>query len=195
MLVEALKQLRTAFVLLFLLSVLTGIFYPAVVTSIAQTFFPWRANGSLIHYQNQVVGSNLIGQWFTEPRYFWGRPSATSPFPYNAASSSASNYGTTNADFLAILKNRIHVLVQANPQTPFSIPIDLITASGSGVDPDITLYAAYYQAERIATARKIPLNEIYHIVANAQQKRCWDVLGEPRVNVLALNLALDALTG
>jgi K+-transporting ATPase ATPase C chain len=194
MLIEALKELKIAAVLLMLMAILTGMLYPAAVTGIAQTFFPWRANGSLIQYHNQIVGSNLIGQFFTEPKYFWGRPSATTPFPYNAAFSSGSNDGTMDAEFLTKVDNRINILVQGNPQTLFAIPMDLMTASGSGIDPDISLYAAYYQAQRISLARKVSVNQIYQIIENAKQKRWLWIFGEPRVNVLALNLALDALT-
>lgn len=188
---EAFKQLKIAFILLVLMAMLTGIFYPASITGIAQTFFPWRANGSLILQHGKVIGSNLIGQFFTDPKYFWGRPSATMPFPYNAEFSSGSNAGPLNADFLATVKSRADMLVRTNPQAPFAIPVDLITASGSGLDPDISLYAAYYQAQRISLARKITLSNVYRIIASLEQKRYWGVLGEARVNVLALNLALD----
>lgn len=193
MLNEALSQIKTAIILLLLMTVLTGLIYPAVVTGIAQIFFPAQADGSFIKENNKIVGSKLIGQDFTEPKYFWGRPSATTPFPYNAASSSGSNLGPTNPTLFTAVKGYIATLQQADPQNTKPIPVDLVTASGSGLDPDISPAAAFYQVARVAKVRGLPQIEVENLVQHFITPRQWGILGEPRVNVLQLNLALDAL--
>jgi potassium-transporting ATPase KdpC subunit len=186
-----LKQLKTAFILLILFTFLTGLIYPAIVTGFAQLLFPWQANGSFIQYKHQIVGSLLLGQSFTNANYFWGRPSATTPFPYNPENSSGSNMGPTNPTFLNTVKERVANLHKADPQNLQLIPVDLITASASGLDPDISPLAAFYQIPRIAKARGIRESDIQLLVHSLIKNRFWSLLGEPRVNVLQLNLALD----
>lgn len=193
MFIELMKQLKTAILLLFVLTILTGFLYPAMVTVIAQVFFPWKANGSLIKRANAVVGSALIGQYFTDPRYFWGRPSATIPVPYNAENSSGSNLGPTNPALISVVKDRIANLQHADPDNKSLIPVDLVTASGSGLDPDISPQAAYYQIHRIAKARNVSEETIKMLIDNSITYRVALFLGEPRVNVLHLNLRLDEL--
>ena len=190
---EAMHQMRTAFILLVLLTVITGLLYPLLVTALAHVFFPWQANGSLIEKDGKKIGSVLMGQDFTSPTYFWGRPSATSPFPYNGESSSGSNSGPSNMDFLALVKGRIDHLKTANGDNDQLIPVDLVTASGSGLDPDISPHAAFYQASRVAKARHIPEKVVNALIENQIIKRTFALFGEPRVNVLQLNLALDNL--
>jgi K+-transporting ATPase ATPase C chain len=189
MLTEIIKQLKTGFILILLITLLTGIIYPFVITGLAHYFFPWQANGSLIAVNNRLVGSLLIGQSFTEPNYFWGRPSATTPFPYNAENSSGSNLGPSNPDLLAAVKTRISAL-QPGEQ---SIPVDLVTASGSGLDPEISPLAAFYQVPRIAKARKISEQALRLLIQQFIKTPTFGILGEARVNVLQLNLALDNL--
>src|SRR5262245_51394738 len=184
-------QIRPALVLLILLSVLTGLIYPAVVTGIAQVVFPRQANGSLIVKDGKAVGSSLIGQPFDDPKYFWGRPSATSPFPYNAGSSSGSNLGPTNPALYDAVKGRVEALRAADPDNTAPVPVDLVTASASGLDPHISPAAALYQVPRVAKVRKIDESAIRALVAQHTEHRWLGILGEPRVNVLALNLALD----
>lgn len=186
------NQLKIAFRLLLLLTVLTGLLYPVFVTFLAQIIFPWQANGSLIKKNNQVIGSKLIGQSFTDAKYFWGRPSATSPFPYNAASSAGSNLGPSNPDFLVTINNRVTTIKQTNLQNNL-VPVDLVTASGSGLDPEISPLAAFYQVSRIAKARGISEQTIQLLINNSIKKRVLGILGEPRVNILELNLSLDHL--
>ena len=190
---EAMGQLKTGFVLLVFMTLLTGLLYPMVVTAIAQIFFPWQANGSLIERNGKKIGSMHIGQYFSSPDYFWGRPSATMPFPYNGAFSSGSNSGPSNPDFLATVKQRVDNLVQAHPESSKKIPVDLVTASGSGLDPEVSPLAAFYQIPRIAKARNIPEKEIKALIDRQIMRRSFMILGEPRVNVLQLNLALDQL--
>ena len=185
------SHIRPAFVLLVALSVLTGLVYPAVVTGIAQLVFPRQANGSLIVKDGKVVGSSLIGQPFDDPKYFWGRPSATSPFPYNAASSSGSNQGPTNPALAEAVKGRIEALRAADPDNKAPVPVDLVTASGSGLDPHISPAVALYQVHRVAKARKLDEAAVQRLVEQHTEGRQLGFLGEPRVNVLALNLALD----
>src|SRR5512138_191555 len=184
-------QIRPALVMLAVLSVVTGLAYPAVVTGIAQLVFPHQANGSLIVKDGKTVGSALIGQPFDDPKYFWGRPSATSPFPYNAAASSGSNQGPTNPALYEAVKGRVEALRAADPGNTAPVPVDLVTASGSGLDPHISPAAALYQVNRVAKARKMQPDAVRALVDHYTEGRQWGFLGEPRVNVLALNLALD----
>jgi K+-transporting ATPase ATPase C chain len=194
LLTNLIQLIKTSVILLIIFSLLTGLIYPGLVTAVAQLLFPWRANGSIIERNGQAVGSQLIGQAFTDPAYFWGRPSATAPFPYNAEHSSGSNLGTANTAFVSILKNRIAVLHAADKNNPKLIPVDLVTASGSGLDPDISPEAALYQVTRIANARHISENDVINIITNLLNKRFLSVFGEPKINVLELNLALSSLS-
>jgi potassium-transporting ATPase KdpC subunit len=193
-----LQQLRPAVVLFFVLTVITGIFYPLVVTGIAQVVFPYQANGSVIVQNGQPVGSSLIGQQFDDPKYFWGRLSATSPNPYNAynpqslTASSGSNYGPLNPALLAAVKGRVDALHAADPGNNAPIPVDLVTASGSGLDPDISPASALYQVARVARIRNLSVDAVTALVNQHTQGRQFFIFGEPRVNVLQLNLALDA---
>lgn len=186
-------QLRPALVSLLILTVITGLAYPLAVTGLAQIFFPDRANGSLILQDNTVIGSSLIGQPFDDPKYFWGRPSATSPFPYNAAASSGSNLGPTNPALVTGALTRIAALKAADPGNPLPVPVDLVTASGSGLDPHISLAAADYQVRRVARIRVLDEATVRELVVQHTQGRQLGALGEPRVNVLRLNLALEDL--
>ena len=185
--------LRPALVLFAVLSVVTGLLYPLAVTGVAQTMFSHQANGSLITQGGKVVGSALIGQSFTEPRYFWGRPSATGPMPYNAAASSGSNQGPLNPALVDAVKGRVDALRVADPGNTALVPTDLVTASSSGLDPHISPAAANYQVARVARARKLPAAQVQALVAQHTQAPLWGILGEPQVNVLQLNLALGAL--
>jgi len=187
------RQLRPALVILGLMTLLTGVLYPAVITGIAQVVFPYQANGSLITKNGQVVGSELIGQQFDDPSYFWGRLSATSPTPYNAASSSGSNLGPTNPALITAVQARVDALHKADPGNSAPIPVDLVTASGSGLDPDISPAAAEYQVARVARLRKLDEATVRNLVLQYTEGRQLGFLGEPRVNVLKLNMALDAL--
>jgi K+-transporting ATPase ATPase C chain len=177
-----------------LFTVLTGVAYPALVTGIAQVVMPYQANGSLIvGGDGQVVGSELIGQHFDEPGYFWGRPSTTGPYPYNAAASTGSNLGPTNPALEEAVQGRIDALHEADPGNDALIPIDLVTAGGSGLDPDITPAAAFYQVPRVARMRGVSETAVHDLVEAHVETRVLGVLGEPHVNVLRLNLALDQL--
>jgi K+-transporting ATPase ATPase C chain len=184
-------QLRPAIVLLVLLSAVTGLAYPAIVTAIAQVVFPHQANGSLIIKDGKAVGSVLIGQPFDDPKYFWGRPSATSPFAYNAGASSGSNLGPTNPALTKSVQERVDALRAADPGNTERVPVDLVTASASGLDPHISPAAALYQIGRVAKARKLDEAVVRRMVEQHTEGRQFGFLGEPRVNVLALNLALD----
>ena len=172
------------------LTVITGLAYPLLVTGIAQGLFPVAANGGLIRQNNRVVGARLIGQPFEGARYFWGRPSATGPFPYNSASSSGSNLGPSNPDFRKAVEGRIATLKAANPQGG-AIPLDLVTASASGLDPHVSPEAALYQAPRVAAARGAPLEHLQQLITRFTDAPQFGLLGNPGVNVLLLNQALD----
>jgi potassium-transporting ATPase KdpC subunit len=188
-----LTHLRAALVSLIVLTVITGIVYPLVVTGIAQVVFPHQANGSLIVKDGKVVGSALIGQPFDDPKYFWSRPSATSPFPYNAGSSSGSNLSPTNPDLVKAVQARVDALRAADPGNTAPVPVDLVTASASGLDPHISPAAALYQVSRVARARKLEAQAVQQLIDRHTEGRFLGLLGEPRVNVLELNLALDGL--
>ena len=193
-----LKQLRPAIVSLLLFTLITGVIYPLVVTGIAQVIFPSQANGSLIIKDGKPVGSELIGQSFDAPKYFWGRLSATSTFPYNAfnaenlTGSSGSNYGPLNPALIQMVQARIDALKAADPTNTAPIPVDLVTASGSGLDPHISVAAALYQLSRVAKARGMSETDVHALIDKYTEGRQFGFLGEPTVNVLELNLALDA---
>ncbi len=187
------KYLRPALTILGLMTLITGILYPLLITGLAQGIFPRQANGSLIVREGRPAGSELIGQPFSDPRYFWGRLSATAPFPYNAASSSGSNLGPTNPALIEAVKARIAALRAADPGNRLPIPADLVTASGSGLDPHISVEAALYQVARVARARGLSEEQVRNLVVRTTAGRQLGVLGEPRVNVLELNLELGAL--
>lgn len=176
------------------LSILTGIAYPLAVTGIARFAFPLQTAGSLVHRSDQVVGSALIGQNFSDPRHFWGRPSATGPFPYNAAASGGSNQGPLNPALADAVKSRVEALKTADPGNTGPIPVDLVTASASGIDPDISIAAALYQVPRVSRLRGLSQDRVGALIEGLAQGRIAGFLGEPRINVLKLNLALDALT-
>ena len=184
-------QIRPAVVSLVVFSVVTGLAYPALVVAIAQLGFPHQANGSLIVRDGKSVGSRLIGQPFDDPRYFWGRPSATSPFPYNAAASSGSNLAPASPALIRAVHARVHTLRAADPGNTAPVPVDLVTASASGLDPHISPAAALYQVPRVARVRGLDETAVRRLVARHVEGRQLGILGEPRVNVLALNLALD----
>ena len=187
-----LSQLRPALMILLVLTLVTGIAYPLLVTGIAQAVFPSQAQGSLIVKDGHVVGSRLIGQPFDDPKYFWSRPSATSPFADNAGSSTGSNLSPTNPDLVKAVQGRVDALRAADPGNTVPVPVDLVTASASGLDPHISPAAALYQAPRVAKARKLAPETVRALVERHVEGRFLGFLGEPRVNVLALNLALDA---
>lgn len=197
-----LRQLKQAILIFVVLSVLTGIGYPLVVTGVAQWVFPKQANGSLIYRDGRPIGSSLIGQRFTDPKYFWSRPSATSPMPYNAGSSGGSNLGPTNPDLVKAVQERIAALKAADPgakgDSPLvppaneaPVPVDLVTTSGSGLDPHISPAAAEYQVARVAKARGLDVETVRQAVARHTEGRTLGLLGEPRVNVVELNVDLD----
>ena len=187
------KLFKPAIILFVLLSVLTGVIYPSIVTGLAQLLFPSQANGSLMTDSNgKLTGSRLIGQPFSSPGHFWGRPSATGPFPYNAGASSGSNLGPTNPALVDAVKARIQALKDADPDNKAPVPVDLITASGSGLDPHISLAAANYQINRVAKIRNMKPEKLRALVDANTESRQWGFLSEPRVNILTLNLALDA---
>jgi K+-transporting ATPase ATPase C chain len=186
--------IRPAVVLLALLTLITGVIYPVAVTGISQVLFPSQANGSMIYKDGnaaQPIGSRLIGQSFSDPAHFWGRPSATTPQPYNGLASGGSNYGPLNPALTDAIKDRITALRAADPGNHAAVPVDLVTASGSGLDPDISLAAARYQAGRVARARGMTLPQVEQLIAAHTEGPWLGFLGETRVNVLTLNLALD----
>lgn len=194
------KYLRPAIVITLILTIVTGFIYPGIVTGLAQLIFPSQANGSLVYANGQVIGSELIGQYWTAPQYFHGRPSVTvnpntgTPEPYAADNSSASNAGPTNAAYLQTVQQRVAELKKENPNAPAGpLPVDLVTASGSGLDPDISVAGALYQAPRVAQARGLSLAQVQQLINDHVQGRFLGIFGEPSVNVLDLNLALDAL--
>ena len=184
------SQLRPAFFMLLVLTVITGVIYPLVVTGIAQVVFLHQANGSLITINGKTYGSELIGQQFDDPKYFWGRLSAAN---YNAAASSGSNYGPLNPALLDTVQVRVNALKMADPENTLPIPVDLVTASSSGLDPHISVAAALYQVHRVAAARGLSEADVKSLVEKYTERRQFGFLGEPRVNVLLLNLALDGI--
>ena len=186
-----LAHFKTSLISLLLLTALTGVAYPLVVTGIAQVAFPRQANGSLVVSDGRIVGSGLIGQQFSDPKHFWGRASATSPYPYNATASSGSNQGPTNPALSDAVAARVKALKEADPGNPKPVPVDLVTASGSGLDPHISPASAEAQAERVAKVRGASLDHIRALIASHTEGRQLGFLGEPHVNVLQLNLALD----
>lgn len=188
------EHLRPALTMLLLMTVLTGVVYPLTVTGLAQLFFQEQANGSVIVREGKVIGSNLIGQYFDKPEYFWTRPSATTPFPYNAAASGGSNLGPTNPVLIEAVKARVIALRAADPGNDVAIPVDLVTSSGSGLDPHISPAAALYQVKRVARARGLDEAVVRTLLSEHTEERQFKLLGEQRVNVLQLNLALDALS-
>ena len=186
-------MIRNAFMSLILFTILAGFVYPLAVTGIAQAIFPSRANGSIITRGGKPVGSALIGQQFEDPGYFWGRLSATTPYPYNGGSSSGSNLGPNNPELMKAVQARIHAVRTADPDNKAKIPVDLVTASGSGLDPHISPAAAEYQVQRVAKARGLDETTVRALVAKETQGRWLGILGEPVVNVLKLNIALEGL--
>lgn len=185
------RTLRPALSVFVLLTLITGLAYPLLVTGVAQALFPQAANGSIVTVDGQAVGSALIGQSFTAPRYFWGRPSATATLPNNGLASGGSNLGANNPALLDAVKTRIATLKAADPGNTQPVPVDLVTASGSGLDPEISPAAAFYQAQRIAHARAMSVGQVQALIDQHTQRPWLGVVGEARVNVLLLNLALD----
>jgi potassium-transporting ATPase KdpC subunit len=188
-----LASIRPALVLFLLLTMVTGLLYPLLVTVAAQVLFPARAAGSLLMRDGRAVGSRLIGQSFGDPRYFWSRPSATAPQPYNGTASTGANLGALNPALADAVRTRVAALRAADAGNAAPVPIDLVTASASGLDPEISVAAANYQSARVARARGLPAERVQALIAHHSEGRLLGVIGEPRVNVLELNLALDAL--
>ncbi|MEQ1805958.1 MAG: potassium-transporting ATPase subunit KdpC [Burkholderiaceae bacterium] len=189
---NAVSIVRPALVMFAVLTVLTGVAYPLVVTGIGQMAFPEQAAGSLILRDGKPVGSLLIGQNFSDPKYVWGRPSATGPMPNNASASSGSNSGPLNPALTDAVKGRIEALRAAEPGNTAPVPVDLVTASGSGLDPHISVAGAQFQAARVAKARNLPVPHVQRLISDHTEGRLFGILGEPRVNALQLNLALDS---
>ena len=185
--------LRPAVTLFALLTLMTGVIYPLSVTIVAQLAFPDAADGSIVTVNGKRVGSALIGQQFTAPRYFWSRPSATSPYPYNAASSSGANLGPLNSTLVDAVKEQVAALRAADPRATPRVPVDLVTSSASGLDPDISLAAANYQAARVAETRNLSVGRVEALIGRHVKRPWLGILGEPRVNVLELNIALDKM--
>jgi potassium-transporting ATPase KdpC subunit len=188
------RLIRNAISMLVVMTVITGLVYPLIATGVAQVLFPHQANGSLIMRDGKPIGSELIGQSFDDPKYFWGRPSATAPQPYNGTASNGSNQGPTNPALRDAVQQRIDALHKADPGNNAPVPADLVTASGSGLDPEISPAAAQYQIARVARLRKLSVDQVQQLVAQNTQGRQLGLLGEPRVNVLQLNLALDQVS-
>ena len=186
------RLIRNSLMLLLLMTLITGVAYPLVATGLAQLIFPQQANGSLIVKDGKPIGSVLIGQSFTDPKYFWGRPSATTPQANNGVNSGGSNLGPTNPALTDAVKQRIAALRAADPGNTAPVPVDLVTASGSGLDPEISPASAQYQLERVAKARGLSTSQVQALVNEYTSGRQFGIFGEPRVNVLQLNLALDA---
>ena len=186
-------QIRPALIIFLLVTVVTGLLYPVLITGIAQVAFPDQANGNLITHDGSVVGSTLIGQPFSSPGYFWGRPSATTPYPYNPEHSTGSNLGPTNPELINVVSARVTALREADPGNNLPVPVDLVTSSASGLDPDISIAAAQYQLSRVAKTRNISETDIAWLIDQNTQKSQFWLFGEARVNVLSLNLALDDL--
>lgn len=189
------RLIRNATSMLLVMTLITGIAYPLLATGVAQMLFPHQANGSLIEKNGKPIGSELIGQNFDDPKYFWGRPSATAPQPFNGTASNGSNQGPTNPALRDAVQQRIDALRKADPGNAAPVPADLVTASGSGLDPDISPAAAQYQMARVARVRHLSVAQVQELVAKFTQGRQLGFLGEPRVNVLQLNLALDGVQG
>jgi potassium-transporting ATPase KdpC subunit len=187
------RLIRNAVSMLLVMTLVTGVAYPLLATGVAQVLFPHQANGSLIEKDGKPIGSELIGQSFDDPKYFWGRPSATTPQPNNGTASNGSNLGPTNTALRDAVQQRIDALHKADPGNAAPVPVDLVTASGSGLDPDISPAAAQYQIARVARERHLDVTQVQTLVAQFTQGRQLGLLGEPRVNVLQLNLALDGL--
>ena len=187
------RYIRPSVSLLFVMTMLLGVAYPLAITGLAGAVFPSQAAGSLIHRDNVLVGSSLIGQSFADPKYFWGRPSATAPQPYNGLASGGSNLGPLNPALLDKVAAEVKLLHDADPDNTQPVPVDLVTASASGLDPEISPAAAEFQASRVARLRNLPLTTVQSLIAQHQKRALFDVLGEARVNVLQLNLALDSL--
>ena len=187
------KFIRPAISLLVLMTLLLGLVYPLVITGLAKIAFPRQAEGSLIYKDGKLIGSTLIGQSFSDPKYFWGRPSATTPQPYNGLASSGSNLGPLNPALLDQVKANAKALHDADPDNRRLVPVDLVTASASGLDPDISPAAARYQAARVARARNLPLDQVETLIKSHQRGRLFGFIGEGRINVLELNLALDEM--
>ena len=185
------SHFRPAFVIFGALTIICGVLYPLAVSGVAATVFPAQAAGSLVQVDGETVGSSLIGQSFSSPKYFWGRPSGTGPMPNNGAGSSGTNLGPTNAALIDAVKGRIEALKAADPANTAPIPVDLVTASASGLDPEISPAAARYQAARVAAARQFNTNQVLALIEQHTRPQYFGFFGEPRVNVLALNLALD----
>lgn len=188
------RIVRSALVIFSLFSVITGVLYPFLLTGAAQLVFRWQANGSLIKAQDgREVGSLIIGQSFSDPKYFWGRPSATAGGPYNSSASGGSNYSVLNLSLLEEVRTRLDALHAADPDNTLPVPVDLVTSSASGLDPHISPAAAYYQVSRIARLRNLAENDVRALVDRSIEKPFLGIIGEPRINVLKLNLALDSL--
>lgn len=191
---EILKQFRVAVMFFMFFALICGIIYPSFITVIAQQFFPWQANGSIIEADGKKIGSTLIGQNFTSHKYFWGRPSATLPFPYNAEASMGSNLAPSNFMLMSQVKDRVKYLKLEDPKYNKTIPIDLVTSSASGLDPEITVRGALMQLQRVAVARGIDDRKVYELIMqNTRGKKFW-IFGLERINVLQLNLELDKLS-
>jgi K+-transporting ATPase ATPase C chain len=188
------QSIRPAVILFILLSIITGVAYPLASTALGKWLLPTQANGSLIEKDGKLIGSSLIGQNFTEPQYFWGRPSATGPYPNNAAASSGSNQGPLNPALAEAVKGRVNAMKVADPDNILPIPVDLVTASASGLDPHISPAAALYQVSRVAKSRGLSIASVQVLINDNTEGRQWGIFGEPRVNVLRLNIALDKNT-